>query len=199
VLAHEIEAAFVAGPVSYPELVTTEMIEEELMLVTAPWVLDLDRMFSGTSADKLKIIMFRSGCAYRARLENLLAKRGIVGVRQLDFGTLDGILGCVGAGIGLTLLPRVVVEIAAGEGRVAIHKLPPSEAFVPTVLIRHRDVFVSTALMCFIELAHVHLAARSAERQQTLPTRFNTVRPVPLPVAPTLSNGPNGISSPALS
>jgi len=36
VLAHEIEAAFVAGPVSHPELVTTEMIEEELMLVTAP-------------------------------------------------------------------------------------------------------------------------------------------------------------------
>lgn len=199
VLAHEVEAAFVAGPVSYPELVTTEMIEEELMLVTAPWVLDLDRMFSATSADKLKIIMFRSGCAYRARLENLLAKRGIVGVRQLDFGTLDGILGCVGAGIGLTLLPRVVVEIAAGEGRVGIHKLPPSEACVPTVLIRHRDVFVSTALTCFIELARVHLAARSAERQQTLPTRFNTVRPVPLPVAPTLSNGPNGISSPALS
>jgi DNA-binding transcriptional LysR family regulator len=188
VLAHEIEVAFVASPVGHPELVTTEVIEEELMLVTAPWVLDLDRMFSATSADKLKIVVFRSGCAYRTHLENMLAKRGIVGVRRLDFGTLEGILGCVGAGIGLTLLPRVVVEVAAGEGRVAIHKLPPSEACVPTVLIRHRDVFVSTALMRFIELARLHLAARGAERQQTLPTPFNTACPVPLPVASTLSN-----------
>lgn len=104
-----------AGPVNHPELVATELIEEELMVVTAPWFLDLDRMFSAISADKLKIIMFREGCAYRARLENLLATRGIVGVRRLDFGTLEGILGCVGAGIGLTLLPRAVVETAARE------------------------------------------------------------------------------------
>jgi len=145
-------------------------------------------MFSATSADKLKIVMFRSGCAYRTHLENIFAKRGIVGVRRLDFGTLEGILGCVGAGIGLTLLPRVVVEVAASEGRVAIHRLPPSEACVPTVLIRHRDLFVSTALMRFIELARLHLADRRAERQQTLPTPFNRARPVPLPVASTLSN-----------
>jgi len=152
----------------------------------------------GLLEDELGVPLFHRH-SRGARLENLLAKRGIVGVRQLDFGTLDGILGCVGAGIGLTLLPRVVVEIAAGEGRVAIHKLPPSEACVPTVLIRHRDVFVSTALMCFIELARVHLAPRNAERRQTLPTRFNTGRPVPLPSGTNTLERPNGISSPALS
>jgi len=66
---------------------------------------------------------------FRARLESLLATRGIVGARRLDFGTLDGILGCVGAGIGITLLPRVVVASAAAEGRVVVHTLRPDEAF----------------------------------------------------------------------
>ena len=189
VLEHKIDAAFVAGPVSHPELIATRVIEEELMLVTAPWVVDLDRMFSTTSADKLKMVVFRSGCAYRAHLENLLARRGIVGVRRFDFGTLDGILGCVGAGIGLTLLPRVVVETAAREGRVAVHKLPPDEARVSTVLIRHSDAFISTALTRFIEMACAHLAERGAKRQQTVRPKLCVVPPVPLPAAPSLSNG----------
>jgi LysR family transcriptional regulator, cell division regulator len=188
VLSHQMEAAFVAGPVNHPELVTIQVIEEELMLVTAPWVLDLDRMFSTITADKLKIIVFRSGCAYRARLENLLATRGIVGVRRLDFGTLDGILGCVGAGVGITLLPRAVVASVAEEGRVAAHTLPPDEARVPTVVIRHRDAFVSTALARFIELARAHLATPSTERQETAPGRFRAAGPLPPPVQ-AASNG----------
>jgi DNA-binding transcriptional LysR family regulator len=188
VLGHQIEAAFVAGPVNHPELVALQVIEEELMLVTAPWVLDLDRMFITTVADKLKIIVFRSGCAYRARLENLLATRGIVDARRLEFGTLDGILGCVGAGIGITLLPRVVVASAAAEGRVAVHTLPPDEARVPTVLIRHRDAFASTALVRFIELARAHLATSSSEGQQTVPERFRVAHP---PAPPMLRRPPS--------
>lgn len=188
VLAHQIEAAFVAGPVNHPQLDSLQVIEEELMLVTAPWVLDLDRMFSTRTADKLKIIVFRSGCAYRARLENLLATRGIVGVRGLDFGTLDGILGCVGAGIGITLLPRAVVASAAAEGRVAVHMLPWEEARVPTILVRHRDAFVSTALARFIELARTHLATSSTEPQQAAPARSRVLGPTRPPVLPP-SNG----------
>ena len=167
VLARQIETAFVAGPVNHPELLALRVIEEELMLVTAPWVLDLERMFSSASADKLKIVVFRSGCAYRARLENILAKRGIVGARGLDFGTLDGIIGCVGAGVGITLLPRAVVASAAAEGRVAIHTLPPDEARVPSVLIRRHDAFVSTALARFVDLARAHLTNPSGKRRET--------------------------------
>ncbi len=167
VLAHEIEVAFVAGPVNHPELVSVPVIEEELVLVTAPWVLDLDRMFAITPAEKLKMIVFRSGCSYRHRLESLLASRGVVGPRRLDFGTLDGILGCVGAGVGITMLPRVVVSRAAAEGKIAVHSLPAEEARVPTVLIRMRDAFVSTALARFIELAQDHLAAAGREEQSS--------------------------------
>ena len=171
VLAHQMEAAFVAGPVNHCDLEVLPVIEEELVLVTAPWVLDLDRLLSSDAAEKLKTIMFRSGCAYRARLENLLAARGIVGVRNIDYGTLDGILACVAAGIGITLLPRVVVAGPAAEGRVAIHSLPPEEARVLTVLIRHREARVSTALARFIELARTHLAAQGPGAQHISPAR----------------------------
>ncbi len=80
-------------------------------------------------------------------------------MRRLEFGTLDGIIGCVGAGIGVTLLPRAAVAKAAAEGRVALHALPAREARVPTVLVRRADCFLSTALSRFIETARRHLVA----------------------------------------
>ena len=165
VLARRLEAAFVAGTVSHPDLLAIPIVEEELVVVTAPWIAGLDGLAAAANLDPLKLIVFRSGCSYRTRLEALLAERGVVNARRLEFGTLDGIIGCVGAGIGVTLLPRMVVARAASEGRVALHRLPPDAARIETVLIRRHDVFVSTALARFIEIARTHLADPAAGRR----------------------------------
>jgi LysR family transcriptional regulator, cell division regulator len=159
VLAGRVEAAFVPGPVRRPELVALSMLDEELVLVTAPSIPDLEAL--AAQADTMKIIVFRPGCSYRARLEALLADRGVVNIRHLEFGTLDGIVGCVGAGMGITMLPRAAVARAEAEGRVVLHVLPAGDARVETVLIRRHDAFVSTALARFIEIARAHLAVHA--------------------------------------
>jgi DNA-binding transcriptional LysR family regulator len=164
VLAYRLEAAFVAGPVNHPDLLALPLLEEELVVVTPPWAAGPEGLAT-RPADMLKVLVFRSGCSYRARLEALLAARGLVNVRRLEFGTLDGIIGCVGAGIGVTMLPRAVVAKAAAEGRVALQALPADEARVETVLVRRRDAFVSTALSRFIEIAREHLAPGAATGQ----------------------------------
>jgi LysR family transcriptional regulator, cell division regulator len=148
VLAHRLEGAFVCGPVDHPELHEQTVFRERLVLVTSPAVRSLDQLRARTG---LKIVVLRAGCSYRQRLESILAARGIVGVRLLEFGTLDAILACVGAGIGVTLLPQVVVEAAAHAGRVTLHALPRAEAEVDTVFIRRRDAYVSSALAAFLE------------------------------------------------
>jgi LysR family transcriptional regulator, cell division regulator len=159
VLGRRLEAAFVAGPVVHRELLVIPVVEEELVLVTAPWIGGLSELAAAAAAGPLKIIVFRAGCSYRTRLETLLAERGLANVRRLEFGTLDGIIGCCGAGIGVTLLPRVVVARAAAEGRVTAHSLPADQARAETLLIRRHDIFVSTALMRFIEMARDQLGA----------------------------------------
>lgn len=158
VLEHRLEAAFVCGPVDHPELDELPVFREELVLVTARRVPSLDAL---VAKGDLKIIVFRAGCSYRQRLDNILAARGIVGVRRLDFGSLEGILGCVAAGVGLTLLPKAVVGPAWREGRVAVHELPFADSRVDTVMIRRCDAFVSSALAAFLQCA-----ARSADMRQ---------------------------------
>jgi hypothetical protein len=69
-------------------------------------------------------------------LENLLAARGVVAIRVLQFATLEGILGCVGADVGLTLLPEAIVAAVRDQGRIAVHQIDPADAWVDTVFIQ---------------------------------------------------------------
>jgi LysR family transcriptional regulator, cell division regulator len=160
VLEHRLEGAFVCGPVSHPELAEEVVFREELALVASASAGTLDDCLRKAS---LKIVVLRAGCSYRQRLEDILARRGVVGVRRLEFGTLDAILACVAAGLGITLLPRIVVEEAQRSGRIAVHGLPADEASVETMFIRRRDTLVSSALAAFLQCARPAPISAAAE------------------------------------
>ncbi len=53
----------------------------------------------------------------------------------MEFGTLDGILGCVAVGLGWTLMPRRVVEQSIHASDLAVQTLPDEFSQVPTGLI----------------------------------------------------------------
>jgi len=150
VLAHRLDGAFVAGPVHHADLQEEAIYREELMLVTAPSLRHIDDL---NRQRELKIIVFRHGCSYRQRLENLLARRGIQTARPLEFGSLDAILGCVAAGVGITLLPKAVVASTWKEGSILAHELPSEDARVATVFVRRNDVYISSALNAFLAVA----------------------------------------------
>ena len=150
VLDGQLEGAFVCGPVAHAELESEPVFHEELALITARDVRDLD---AALAKPDLRIVVLRAGCSYRERLEAILARRGIVAARLLEFGTLEAIVGCVGAGLGVTLLPRSLVGTVWSAARVGAHALPAADAMVETVFIRRRDAFVSSALAAFLALA----------------------------------------------
>ncbi|WP_424630149.1 LysR family transcriptional regulator [Bradyrhizobium sp. SYSU BS000235] len=150
VVERRLDGAFVAAPVQHADLTEEVMFREELMLVTAPAFRNPDDL--GKQRD-LKIIVFRRGCSYRQRLENILAQRGIQTAQPLEFGSLDAIIGCVAAGVGITLLPKAVVLPAWREGRVLAHELPPEQARVDTVFVRRKDMHLTSTLTAFLDVA----------------------------------------------
>jgi DNA-binding transcriptional LysR family regulator len=150
VLACRLDGAFVAGPVSHPELHQEMIFREELVLVTPPSIRspgDLSRI------PELKTIVFQIGCSYRQRLEAILADLGLVTAQPLAFGSLDAIVSCVSAGVGVTLLPKGLVTGASQDGRIALHELPPGRSQVETLFIRRSDAYVSSALSAFLHIA----------------------------------------------
>jgi DNA-binding transcriptional LysR family regulator len=149
VLNHELDGAFVCGPLDHPDLEHTVVFYEELVIATAP---GRKKFSSNIENGRLKILVKGEGCAYRDRLEEMLIRRGI-NISRIEFGTLDAIVGCVAAGLGETLLPKSVLAPAVKEKRVEVHPLTPDEAKVETLFVRRRDAFVSSALGAFLEVA----------------------------------------------
>ncbi|HEY2619542.1 MAG TPA: LysR family transcriptional regulator [Acetobacteraceae bacterium] len=150
VLEQRVEGAFVCGPVAHPELDEQVMFREELVMLTAPDIASLDTVLD---AGEVRLVVLRAGCTYRQILEAWLARRGIVVQRQLEFGTLEAIFGCVGAGLGITLLPRALVGDVCDARRVGVHTLPPKDAVAETMFIRRRNGFTSSALRSFLACA----------------------------------------------
>jgi DNA-binding transcriptional LysR family regulator len=150
VLEQRVEGAFVCGPVAHPELCQDAMFQEELVMLAGPAATSLDAVLQG---GEVQVVVLRAGCSYRQRLDALLARRGVVVRRQLEFGTLEAIFGCVAAGLGITLLPRALIGPVWGAGRVSVYPLAPIDALVDTVFIRRRDGFSSSALRAFLARA----------------------------------------------
>ncbi len=150
VLDGRLEAAFVSGPVNHPELLQEAIFQEELVLATAPSIPSAREL---AALGELRIIVFQAGCSYRQRLEAFMAGRGIVTAKALEFGSLEAIIACVSAGVGVSLLPRGIVAQAGRDGRVAIHELPPEQARVETLLVRRHNAYVSSALTAFLDMA----------------------------------------------
>lgn len=128
VLEHRVDCAFVGGPVNHAELQVDEIYRDELMCVEA---------LDGSSIDRL--VVFPEGCVYRTRAERWRQEQGRPATPPLEFGTLDGILGCVAAGLGITLMPRAVVQRSAHRDRLRLQPLPAELAAMPILLIRRRD------------------------------------------------------------
>lgn len=150
VIGCRLEGAFVAGPVSHPDIDQEVVFQEELVLVTSRAIRAIEQL---KEVPELRTIVFQIGCSYRQRLESLLAELGIVTVQPMEFGSLDAIVSCVSAGVGITMLPKGVVASAWQDGRVAVHELPAGRSLVETLFVRRSDGHVSSAMAALLGMA----------------------------------------------
>ena len=146
VLDGTLDGAFVAGPIDHAELTSTIAFREELVLVTARRWSSLAALRAGTPGSGPTALVFRIGCTYRQRLEQLFSEFGWPSAARFELGTLDGMIGCVAADMGVTLLPRAVV---GGNETVTLHQLSPVQSTVDTLFIRRRSAHKYSALQGF--------------------------------------------------
>ena len=136
VLNHKLDCAFVAGPVIHPELNFEAVAMEELVQVHAAL----------GDPVRLPLILFREGCAYRSRALAWQRAIGHATADVMEFGTLDGILGCVSVGLGWTLMPRRVVESSQHAADLVVTPVPSDIGLVPTGMVTVADAAPLAAL-----------------------------------------------------
>jgi DNA-binding transcriptional LysR family regulator len=151
VIEYTVDAAFIAGEVEHSELVGVPVFQEELVLATG-------NNSSIENDRKRTLIVFRRGCSYRAKFEGWLRDSGYIPYQVMEFGTVDGILGCVRAGMGMTVLPRAVFKDVAG---LTFLPLPPQVAHVDTMLVSRKDVVHTKAMTEFRKVVNKHSVERA--------------------------------------
>ncbi|WP_369417943.1 LysR substrate-binding domain-containing protein [Cohnella mopanensis] len=151
VMKYELDGAFVAAPVEHAELEIIEIGVEELMLVSGGQFSPIDRP---EKLQNLTILVFRVGCSYRRKLEEWLQLKGIIPAKIMEFGTLEGILGCIHAGLGVSLLPRSVVERAMVQYHLRSQEISDKFRITPTLFIRRKDTYRTAAMSEFIQVSN---------------------------------------------
>jgi DNA-binding transcriptional LysR family regulator len=146
VLDYQLDGAFVGGAVAHPDIEQEPVFAEELVFVTER------RVESLATLPQRTLLVFRQGCTYRARLEHLLREYGIMPYKIMEFGTIEAILGCVAAGMGVTLFPRSLLERTPYQEALRLHPAPAKLAQVETMFIQRRDRLHTHAMDAFLEL-----------------------------------------------
>lgn len=147
VLNYRLDGAFVTarGHTVHPNLVQYDVFEEELVLISD---------HHPTTLDDLKgkpFLVFKSGCGYRAKLEEWLADQQVTSSRFMELGTLETILGSVYAGLGVSFVPHSTVKHHEARGLIQCHPLPEEYSKIRTVFIRNKEAFLTSTVEKFIE------------------------------------------------
>jgi DNA-binding transcriptional LysR family regulator len=98
------------------------------------------------------LLLTEAGCGYREKLDQVLALQNIRPGNVTEFSSVEAIKQCVMVGMGLALLPAIVVSREVRLHQIkALHWAGPS-LDIATHIIWHKDKWVSPAMAAFQEV-----------------------------------------------
>ncbi|MBU0515408.1 MAG: LysR family transcriptional regulator [Proteobacteria bacterium] len=95
-------------------------------------------------------LLSRVDCSYRMTFQALLAGEGVSPGVIIEFNSVAAIKQCVEAGVGLSVLPEWAVARERAEGRLAVLPWDGGRIEVATLMVWHRDKWLSPTLSAFM-------------------------------------------------
>ena len=145
-LDYQIDGALVAGKVSQEALLVEKAYEEEMVLVTPSDIDDPGQLAN------FKILVLRADCACRSQLEKWLHATGKLPYQIIEIGSIEGIIGCVSAGMGVGFMPRSVVDKPHIRKICSLHFLPDNFGTLTTWFVRRQTDNTSKAMQAFRDM-----------------------------------------------
>lgn len=150
----EVDVAVVEGEVNYPGIKAMRWREESLLLVSAPgFSLAGTPQVNAESLNDACWLVRESGSGTREATERLLRSEGIQMRRTVEVGSNEGIARSVALGVGIALLPAVVVQDLLALGRLSTLDTANAHRYRrPLFLLKHTQRPLSPAASAFSEL-----------------------------------------------
>jgi DNA-binding transcriptional LysR family regulator len=115
------------------------------------------------------LLLTEAGCTYRGKLDRALALANIRPANVTEFSSVEAIKQCVALGMGLALLPAIVVARELRQNHLRALHWAGSSLDIVTHILWHKDKWVSPAMAAFIDLVKGKLKDSEGLRMGRVP------------------------------
>ncbi len=144
-----VDGIFIAGCPEHHDFHLIKVFAERLVLVGPK---PFHKFPTTEQLIETSFIAFRQGCSYRQRIELFLSSQGITSTKIFEFGSIDGILGCVAAGMGYTLMPLSTVQAHSQRFDIDYLELPAAISELDTYFATSSSATWSPAMKNFVAM-----------------------------------------------
>ena len=109
------------------------------------------------------LLLTEAGCGYRAKLDRALALANVRPGNITEFSSVEAIKQCVRVGMGLALLPSIVIAREIRQRQFKTLRWSGSSLDITSRVLWHKDKWVSPAMSAFLELIKDQRAEETAE------------------------------------
>ncbi|GFP76500.1 LysR family transcriptional regulator [Clostridium fungisolvens] len=143
-------------------LTSVELTEFSLALVCSP-------LFNHDNVDfnnpnqviDTSLVINEPNCIYRRIFENYLRENNITMNNTIELWSIEAIKNCVASNLGISFLPRFVVENELKNNRLKEIKTNCSDTKITAIYSYHKNKWVSPAMSLFMQLVRENFESNS--------------------------------------
>jgi DNA-binding transcriptional LysR family regulator len=98
------------------------------------------------------LLLTEAGCAYRKKLDEMLAAQKVRSGHVTEFSSVEAIKQCATAGMGIGLLPEIVVAAELNRKQLKSLQWVGPNMDIATHIVWHKDKWLSPGMLAFLEL-----------------------------------------------
>lgn len=145
-----------------PRLQWNRLLTERMTVIAGPdHALGNNRAIAPEDLNGQPLLLTEPGCAYRLKLDRLIALRNLRPASITEFTSSEAIKECVALGMGLGLLPKVVAAPELRQRRIVALEWQGPSLDIATHVIWHKDKWRSAAFDAFLDLLQKELQEKT--------------------------------------
>jgi DNA-binding transcriptional LysR family regulator len=148
-----------------PQLNSIRMRTEDIYLFSTPDhpLAKAKKVYPKDLMDQT-LLLTEAGCGYRKVLDMQLASANVRPQHVTEFSSIEAIKQCVSAGMGLGLLPEIVIACELKKRQFAVLNWQGAKMTIATSIVWHKDRWMSPGMQAFLDVLKAKL------QQATTPT-----------------------------
>lgn len=165
-----LDTAIVALPVSEPSLVEVPLLEERFLLVR-PVADENLPIPSNDNLKEMRLLLLEEGHCFRDQALTFCNINSLQPREVLDASSLSTLVQMVSAGLGVTLIPEMAVDIETRSANVSVTRFEPPEPTRTLGMVWRKTSALATQYEQIAEIVRRSAAPASGRFGQPLPAK----------------------------